>query len=95
MASAFELYDRRGRLIMDGTGRYGRIIEVFNPFSFGVPSARDYPKVDPGSLNVMVTQGNRRVLTVQRVGTRVSWDYADDVDWPELTGSARIIVFMG
>lgn len=94
MAAGIEMYAPNGQLILDGTGRYARIVEVFNPFDLGVPGAREYPGLDPSTLEYMVTQGNSRVLTVTRTGSRITWTYADSYVWSEFAGTARMVVFV-
>lgn len=79
---------------MDGTSRYARIIESFNPFDIGVPGSKSFPGFDPSSIQFIVTQGYSRVLTVNQSGATFSWRYADSFSWPELSGTPQITVIL-
>lgn len=94
MASGIEIFDPSGNLIMDGSGRYARIVESFNPYSIGVPGSRFYPELDPDSIQAVITQGNSRVLTMRKTGSTISWSYSDSYAWPELAGASQITVFL-
>jgi hypothetical protein len=94
MASGIEIFDARGNLIMDGSGRYARIIEVFNPYSIGVPGSRSFPGFDPASIQAIVTQGYSRILVFRKSGVTFSWSYADSYSWPELSGTPSVTVLI-
>lgn len=94
MTSGIEVFDAAGNLLMDGTGRYCRIIEVVNPFSLGVPGSRSYPDIDPQALEFIYFQGGSRVLTVSRSGRTISWSFGDSFSWPELGNTPRLVVFI-
>lgn len=94
MASGLEIFSPDGQLIMDGSGRYARIIEMFDPYAIGVPGSRTFAGFSPDDIQAIVTQGRQRVLTVSQSGNTFSWEYADGYAWPELAGDARITVFI-
>lgn len=94
MAAGIEIFDPRGNLIMDGSGRYARIIEVFNPYSIGVPGSKSYPGFDPASIQAIVNQGYSRILAFTKSGSTFYWSYADDFSWPELAGTPMVTVFI-
>lgn len=80
---------------MEATGRYGRVVEAFNPFALGVPGSRTYPTLDPGAMKFLMTQGNGRVLTVIQSGNTITWSFADAFEWPEFSNAASLTVFIG
>lgn len=94
MPSGIEIFSPDGQLIMDGSGRYARVIEMFDPFAIGVPGTRSYPNFSPDDINAIITQGRSRVLTLTQAGSTFSWEYADSYAWPEFSGEARITVFV-
>lgn len=94
MGFGIEIFDPSGRLIMDGTNRYARIIEILNLAALGVPGSRNYPDVDPASLCFQFSQGGGRAITVQQSGTTISWAYSDGYTWASFTGQPTITVVL-
>jgi hypothetical protein len=94
MPYGIEIFAPDGKLIMDGSGRYARIIDIFDPYTTGVPGSKSFPSFSPEDIQAIVTQGRQRVLTVTQSGSTFFWEYADSYTWPEFAGDARITVFI-
>lgn len=90
MPSGIEIYDPAGNLIMDGTGRYGRIIDIFQP-NLGAGS-KAYPGIDPDSLDFVYFQGDECALSVWKDGQSIKWNRKDSYYTGGFRGARQLIV---
>lgn len=95
MPSGIEVFDPDGRLIMDGAGRYPRIVEIIDLATAGTPGAREYPALDPESLGFVLFQGGGRARVVTQEGQRISWGFANNYNYHVFAGPPRIVVVSG
>ena len=94
MGFGIEIFDPSGRLIMDGTNRYARIIEVIDLSVVATPGFRDYPLADPASLTFVIYQGGNRARAVTVSGQRVSWAFANSLQYGVFGGASSLVVLL-
>lgn len=95
MPSGIEVFDANGKLIMDGAGRYPRIVEVIDLNAVGTPGSKVYPELDPASLQVVVFQGGGRARYAGVSGQTVSWGFATGFYYRAFSGAPKIVVISG
>lgn len=86
-----EVWDENGNISFSETGRYSRVLDVFNPASVGIPGTKSYPS-NFGNIQATIKQGGGRVLRLNVSGSEVSWAYADNLQWPEMGGTPQISI---
>ena len=94
MPSGIEILQPGGALIMDGTQRYSRLVEVIDPVAFGVPGSKTFTELDPAALDFVYFQGGGRLVVISKAGNQLSWAYGDEYSWPELSGTPRLMVLI-
>lgn len=90
MPAGIEIFDPSGRLIMEGTGRYGRIVDIFQPSLVG--GERAYPEIGAQMLDFAYFQGDYRVLTVWKDGHTIRWRADDNYYAGGFSGSRLLVV---
>lgn len=90
MIAGIEVYSPTGSLYMDGTGRYGRVIEIFQP-PLGTGS-KTYPDIEEASLDFAYFQGDTQVLTVWKSGQSIHWRLDDAYYAGGFSGSRLLVV---
>jgi len=90
MSSGIEVYSPTGELYMDGTGRYGRVVDVFQP-NLGTGSST-YLNVAEESLDFAYFQGDSQVLTVWKSGQTINWRLDDAYNAAAFSGSRLLVV---
>ena len=53
MPYGIEIFAPDGKLIMDGSGRYARIIDIFDPYTTGVPGSKSFPSFSPEDIQAI------------------------------------------
>lgn len=90
MSFGLSVFNSNRETLFSTDGDYVRVVDVFNPFTVSVPGSKTYPGfVD---IQVVVKQGNSRILTVLLNDNTVSWSYSDSFSWPEYGSDALITV---
>lgn len=90
MPSGIEVYSPSGALIMDGAGRYGRVIDVFQPSLTG--GARSYPEIGAQMLDFAYFQGDFQVLTVWKDQDTIRWRADDSYYAGGFSGPRMLVV---
>lgn len=94
MPTGVEILQPGGAVIMDGTQRYSRLVEVIDPIAIGVPGAKTFSDLDPAALDFVYFQGGSRLLVITKTGNQISWAYGDEFTWSELSGVPRLMVII-
>ncbi len=95
MPSGIEFFDRNGRLMMDGSGRYPRIVEIIDLSVVGTPGSRSYPAVDPETLNYVLYQGGNRARVVTVASSTLYWGFANNLGYGVFAGKPLLVVVSG
>ncbi|MGY2200028.1 hypothetical protein [Pseudomonas gingeri] len=95
MPSGIQFFARDGRLVMDGTGRYPRVVDVIDLSVVGTPGSRSYPLVDPATLNFVLYQGGNRARIVWQSDTTLSWTFANEFGYGVFGGTPKLVVVTG
>lgn len=95
MPSGIELFAPDGSLLMDGTGRYQRVIDVIDLSKVTTPGSRSYPTVDPTTLNYILYQGDGRARVVSVSGSSIAWNYANTNSYRVFSGKSQLVVVSG
>jgi len=95
MPSGVELFAPDGSLLMDGTGRYQRVLDVIDLSSVSTPGSRTYSAVDPTTLNYILYQGGGRARVVSMSGSTVTWSYANTNSYRVFSGKSQLVVVSG
>ncbi|MCF5233096.1 MULTISPECIES: hypothetical protein [unclassified Pseudomonas] len=90
MTSGIEIYGRLGELYMDGTGRYGRVIDILTP-NLGTGS-KTYSDIAEDSLDFAYFQGDFQALTVWKSGQTINWRLDDAFYAGGFSGSRLLVV---
>lgn len=92
MTAGIEVYSPDGKLRMDGTGRYARIIDMIDISTAGSSGSRSYPDVAGNDLDFIYFQGNNIVMSVWKTGNTIGWSPADNYYFGAFSGAASLIV---
>lgn len=89
MINGIEVLSPSGELLMDATGRYGRIVDVFQP-NLGT-GFRTYLDIAAESLDFCYFQGDSTVLTVWKDEQTIRWQ-VDDAYYAGAYSGSRLLV---
>lgn len=95
MPNGIELLAPDGRVLMDGTGRYPRVIDVIDLSVVSTPGSRIYSSVDSTTLNYILYQGGGRARVVSVLGSTVAWNYANINIYRVFSGKPQLVVVSG
>lgn len=90
LLSGVEFLDPLGTVLMDATGRYGRVVDIFQP-NLGTGS-KTYSDIDPDGLEFCYFQGDTTVLTVWKEGQTIKWRVDDAYYAGGFSGSRLLVV---
>jgi len=90
VSQGLQVWDADGNMTMDIGGRYGRVLDIFQP-NIGSGS-RTYSEIPEDSLDFCYFQGDFQVLTVWKSGQTINWKLDNNFYAGGFSGSRLLIV---